>query len=238
MYTTIYKLNNNDLLYSPGNYTAFFPIIGYYSVSAAAAAAAKSLQSCPTLWDPIDGSHQAPPSLGFSKQEYWSGLPFPSPMPESEKWKVKSESEVPQSYPTLSDPMDCSLPGSSIHGIFQARVLRSDQISRVRLLATHGLQPTRLLHPWNFPGKNAKNPEDWWHQMLGRLCNNRYSRSLLVGMPNGTDTLKDSLMVSGKIKYILATWSSNHAPWYLPRELKTYTHTKTNCAISIKSNAT
>ena len=37
--------------------------------------------------------------------------------------KVKSESEVAQSYPTLSDPMGCSLPGSSIHGIFQARVL-------------------------------------------------------------------------------------------------------------------
>ena len=37
--------------------------------------------------------------------------------------KVKSEREVTQSYPTLSDPMDCSLPGSSIHGIFQARVL-------------------------------------------------------------------------------------------------------------------
>ena len=37
--------------------------------------------------------------------------------------KVKSESEVAQSYPTLSNPMDCSLPGSSIHGIFQARVL-------------------------------------------------------------------------------------------------------------------
>ena len=37
--------------------------------------------------------------------------------------KVKSESEVTQSCPTLSDPMDCSLPGSSIHGIFQARVL-------------------------------------------------------------------------------------------------------------------
>ena len=37
--------------------------------------------------------------------------------------KVKSESEVPQSCPTLSNPMDCSLPGSSIHGIFQARVL-------------------------------------------------------------------------------------------------------------------
>jgi len=37
--------------------------------------------------------------------------------------KVKSEREVTQSCPTLSDPMDCSLPGSSIHGIFQARVL-------------------------------------------------------------------------------------------------------------------
>ena len=37
--------------------------------------------------------------------------------------KMKSESEVAQSCPTLSDPMDCSPPGSSIHGIFQARVL-------------------------------------------------------------------------------------------------------------------
>ena len=37
--------------------------------------------------------------------------------------KAKSENEVAQSCPTLSDPMDCSLPGSSIHGIFQARVL-------------------------------------------------------------------------------------------------------------------
>ena len=52
-----------------------------------AAAAAALLQSCPTLWDPIDGSPQAPPSLGFSRQEHWSGLPFPSPMHESEKWK-------------------------------------------------------------------------------------------------------------------------------------------------------
>ena len=37
------------------------------------------------LFDPIDGSHQAPLSLGFSRQEHWSGLPFPSPMHESEK---------------------------------------------------------------------------------------------------------------------------------------------------------
>ena len=78
-----------------------------------AAAAAVSLQSCPTLCDPIDGSQPGFPSLGFSRQEHWSGLPFPSPMHESEKWKwshwVVSDS---------SDPMNCSPPGSSVHGIF------------------------------------------------------------------------------------------------------------------------
>ena len=52
--------------------------------AAAAAAAAKSLQSCPTLCDPIDGSPPGSPCLGFSRQEHWSGLPFPAPMRESE----------------------------------------------------------------------------------------------------------------------------------------------------------
>ena len=36
-------------------------------------------QSCLTLSDPMDCSHQAPPSMGFSRQEYWSGVPLPSP---------------------------------------------------------------------------------------------------------------------------------------------------------------
>ena len=83
-------------------------------------ATAKSLQSCPTLCDPIDGppgSHQAPPSLGFSRQEHWNGLLFSSQMYESEKWKrscsIVSDSQRPQ-----------------------------------------GLQPTRLLRPWDFPGKS------------------------------------------------------------------------------------
>ena len=66
------------------------------------------------LCDPIDGSPPGSPSLGFSRQEHWSGLPFPSPM---------RESEVAQPCPTLRDPVDCSLPGSSVHGILQARVL-------------------------------------------------------------------------------------------------------------------
>ena len=42
--------------------------------------AAKLLQSCPTLCDPWTAAHQAPPSMGFSRQEYWSGLPLPSPV--------------------------------------------------------------------------------------------------------------------------------------------------------------
>ena len=74
----------------------------------------KSLSRVRLCATPSTATHQAPLSLGFSRQEHWSGLPFPSPM---------RESEVTQSCPTLSDPMDCSPPGSSVHGIFQARVL-------------------------------------------------------------------------------------------------------------------
>ena len=61
-------------------------------------------------------AHQAPPSLGFSRQEHWSGLPFPSTMHES-------ESEVAS---VMSDSWQ-----------------------------PHGLQPTRLLRPWDFPGKST-----------------------------------------------------------------------------------
>ena len=57
--------------------------------------------------------------MGFCRQEYRSGVPFPSC---SLAYEI-SESEVAQSCPTLSTPMECSLPGFSIHGIFQARVL-------------------------------------------------------------------------------------------------------------------
>ena len=126
----------------------------------AAAAAAKSLQLCPTLCNPRDGSppgsaipgilqartlewvaisfsnawkwkvkvkslscvwllatawtaaYQAPPSMGFSRQEYWSGVPLPSPTQPLE--------EINYNY-----------------------------------MQPHGLQPTRLLHPWDFPGKST-----------------------------------------------------------------------------------
>ena len=71
---------------------------------------------CATPWT---AAHQAPPSLGFSRREHWSGLPVPSAMHESEQWKW-SRSVV----------SDSSQP--------------------------HGLQPTRLLCPWDFPGKSLE----------------------------------------------------------------------------------
>ena len=64
--------------------------------------------------------------------------------------KVKSEREVAQSCPTLSDPMDYSLPGSSIHGIFQARVPEWGAIAFSVLLATQHQIPVKYLHAGSF----------------------------------------------------------------------------------------
>ena len=80
------------------------------------AAAAKSLQSCQTLCDPRDG--RLPRPQDSPGKNTGAGCHF-----LLQCMKVKSESEVAQSCPTLSNPMDCSLPGSSVHGICQARVL-------------------------------------------------------------------------------------------------------------------
>ena len=91
---------------------------------ATAAAAAKSRQSCPTLCNPIDGSPPGSAFPGILQARTLSGVPFPSPEQESEKWKWSCSV-----VPTLSDPMDCSLPSSSIHGIFQARVLEWSAIA-------------------------------------------------------------------------------------------------------------
>ena len=85
----------------------------------AAATAANSLQSCPTLCDPIRRQPTRLPhpwdSLG---KNTGAGCHF-----LLQCMKVKSQSELAQSCPTPSDPRDCSLPGSSVYGIFQARVL-------------------------------------------------------------------------------------------------------------------
>ena len=92
------------------------------------------------LVTPWTAAYQAPLSTGFSRQEYWSGLPLPPPHLHNESlrnfsctllfifkhfWKKlicnEVKSEVTQSHPTLCDPMDCSLPCSSIHGIFPGK---------------------------------------------------------------------------------------------------------------------
>ena len=94
--------------------------------SAAAAVAAKSLQLCPTLCDPIDSSPpgSAVPGILQARTLEWVAISFSNAW----KWKVKMKSL--SKCPTLCDPMDCSLPGSSIHGIFQARVLEWGAIAR------------------------------------------------------------------------------------------------------------
>ena len=88
------------------------------SIRFIAAAAAKSLQSCPTLCDPIDGSPPGSSVWDSPGKNTGVGCHF-----LLQYMKVKSESAVAQSCLTLSDPMDCSPPGSSVHGILEARVL-------------------------------------------------------------------------------------------------------------------
>ena len=84
-------------------------------------------QSCPTLSGLMDCSPPGSSVHGFSRQEYWSGVPRSCYHiiyhQKQDTPKSESESEVAQSCPTLSGLMDCSPPGSSVRGIFQARAL-------------------------------------------------------------------------------------------------------------------
>ena len=82
------------------------------------AAAAKSCQSCPTLLDARRQPNRLLCTWDSPGKNTGVGCHF-----LLQCMNVKGESEVAQSCPTLSDPMDCSLPGSSIHVILQARVL-------------------------------------------------------------------------------------------------------------------
>ena len=83
------------------------------------AVAAKSLQSCPTLCDPIDGSPPGSPVPGSLKARIleWVAISF------SNAWKWKGKVKSFSRVQLFCNPMDCSLPGSSVHGIFQAKVL-------------------------------------------------------------------------------------------------------------------
>jgi len=89
--------------------------------------AAKSLQSCPTLCDPIDSSPPSSPIPGIlqARTLEWVAISF------SQCMKVKRESEVAQSYLAPRNPMDCSPPG---YGILQARILEWGAIAFSNML--------------------------------------------------------------------------------------------------------
>ena len=115
---------------------------------------------------PETAAHQAPPSLGFSRQEHWSGLPFPSPMHESEKWKW--------SHSVVSDPQ-----------------------------WPLGLQPSRLLRPWDFPGKSTG---------VGCHCLLRIIL-LYVLLINRSFTLKTLITTQEHLQIIFPSWPL--AIWFI-----------------------
>ena len=100
-------------------------VIGYSVLGTAAAA--KSLQSCPTLCDPIDSNPPGSPIPGIlqARTLEWVAISFSNAW----KWKVKAKSLSRFRLLATPDPMDCILPGSSVHGIFQARVLEWSAIA-------------------------------------------------------------------------------------------------------------
>ena len=134
----------------------------------------KFLSRVPLFATPWTVAHQAPPSKGFSRQEHWSGLPFPSPMHESEKWK-----------------------GS--------RSVMSDS------LWPPGLQPTRLLRPWDFPGKSTG---------VGCHCLLRIkplgNYKILKAMIQIAPWLKPTLLWILQVVCLIYKWSRN---WWMYTEI-------------------
>ena len=128
-------------------------------------------------------AHQAPPSLGFSGQEHWSGLPFPSPVHES-------ESEVALSCPTLCDPMDCSLPGSSTNGIYQARVLEWVVIA---------FSSSKLL--------KLKWSQDFWGGSVGKESSCQYKRCGFVQSLGREDALEKEMATHSSILAWRILWT-------------------------------
>ena len=113
-------------------------------------------------------------------------MPFPSPLHES-------ESEVAQSCPTLSDPMDCSLPGSSIHGIFHARVLEwvaiafSEFLYILVCIRRRQWQPTLVLLPGKSHGRRSLvGCSPWGRKELDTTARLHFHFSLsCIGEGNG-----------------------------------------------------
>ena len=110
---------------------------------------------------PQPAAHQAPLSLGFSRQECWSGVPFPSP------------TKALQACPTLRDPVDCSPPGSAVYGILQAKILERivQRGSYEGIFPTQGwtLRLLSLLH-WQADSLPLVPPGDTWTFWANQKC--------------------------------------------------------------------
>ena len=120
--------------------------------------------------------------------------------------KVKSESEAAQSCPTLSDPMNCSLPGSSIHGIFQARVLEWGAIA---FSISHFSHIQLCISGYGNPLQYSclENPRDkgaWWAAIYGVI----QSRTRLKRLSSSSS--------SGFLEKAMASHSSTLA-WKIPQ---------------------
>ena len=114
-----------------GTYSHFLVFIIFIYWLCQVSVAAHGIFSCGIqtlgcgMWDlvPWPGIEPRLPALGVQSLSHWTATKVPNFKFQTNR-KGVSESEVAQSCPALLDPMDCSLPGSSVHGIFQARVLQ------------------------------------------------------------------------------------------------------------------
>ena len=138
--------------------SAYWPSASHVNQDACASACSVVFFSC----DPLDCSPQAPLSIGFSRQESWSGLPFPPPgdLPDpgveptplvspalagsfchlGSPRMLRQKADIRSVVSNCFNPTNCSLPGSSVHRIFQARILEWVAIPFFRrIFPTQGL---------------------------------------------------------------------------------------------------
>ena len=112
----------------------------------------KQLSRIQLFATPWTVAYQVPPSMEFSGQEYWSGLPFPSPgdLPdpgiETGSPELQADTLPSESQKELTNQRLCACLNFTVQF---SRSVVSDS------LRPHGLQPTRFHHPWDFPGKNT-----------------------------------------------------------------------------------
>ena len=150
-------------------------------------------------------AHQAPPSLGFSRQEHWSGLSFLSPMHESEKWKW-------------------------------SRSVVSDS------LQPHGLQPTRFLHPWDFPGKSTGVG---CHCLLKTVSKQRtylnttpYPSVCLRKVPSHIHTTVFFITIIITVSLAITSSGSQNTPSWAALEVTRWAFCKKQWAILLPTNKT